>query len=161
MLTPASYLNNITEKINKYSNECAERMMYHKRQGSFSLNCHNTLSVINVILVGCNGLCMTILGSYSVDNTTIAVVGACFSFATAVLSRIIQSFSFNVLSVLHNQCADDFGELNQKFILLLNDVEKDEFNKYIYEQLITRFISVNEKSHLQTTHNFCFFKFCC
>ncbi len=140
----------LLEKIGEYTALCNKKGDFHRNQAKHSLRWWNFLGVLNVLLTASQALALTIQASLEDDGKNIAIVGGTFSFCIAVFTRVQMSFSFNCLSIEHHHVADDYQELGQRFRLLINDIEKEEFKEDDYEKCVNRYISINEKTHLQT-----------
>ncbi len=149
----------LLQKIEGYTNSCNTKGDFHRSQAKHSLRWWNFLGVLNVVLTASQALALTIQASLEDTGRNIAIVGGTFSFCIAVFIRIQMSYSFNCLSIEHHHLADDYQELGQRFRLLLNDIEKEEFKEEDYEKCVDRYISVNEKTHLQNVSKLKIF--CC
>jgi hypothetical protein len=144
------HTSTIISKIGEYSNECLTKSQFHRKNARNAMIWWNFLGVLNVVLTASQALSMTIQAVNESEAKEIAITGGVFAFSIAISSRIKSSFSFNVLSLEHHHIADDYDELIHNFRLLLNDIDRNDFNEKIYEQYVHRFISVSEKSHVQT-----------
>ena len=157
----AIHLKNISTRIDKYIEECNEEIKMHEKQGLENLRCWDINNVFNTILAAGQGLALTIQTVNGDSASQVAIVGGAFTFFIFIVTRIQFSFGFNALSVQHNQLADDFKELSENFSLLINDIEKNEFNEALYEQYIRRFVSIIEKGHIPKVKGYChYFYFC-
>ena len=149
MLTARKNCKTLSDKIKEYIELCKEKGEFHRKQANYSLRWWNLFGIINVVLTASQALTMTIQAATGSDSVPIAITGGAFAALIAISGRIQLSFSFNCLSLEHHHLADDFDELVQKFTLLINDIEKEEYEEKDYEHCVNRYISVNEKTHLQ------------
>jgi hypothetical protein len=150
MMIENNHTNTILTKIKQYIDLCENKSIFHRNQAKNSLNWFNILGIINVILTASQALSMTVMSVIKIKDTDIAIVGGVFACVLAVTSRIQSSFSFNSLSVQHNQISDDFGELVELFMFVIDDIETDNYNEKVYQNLVHRYISIQEKTHIQT-----------
>lgn len=139
--------------LEEYTALTLQKSEYHKKQAAISLSWHNLLGITNLLIASGQALTMTLQTVYGSDSKDIAVSGGIFAFFGAVFNRIQMSFSFNVISVLHNQVSDDFMEIHSKFKNF--NMENDEYYK-----LVDRYVSITEKSHIQTTRDYWFLAYC-
>lgn len=151
----------LLQKIEEYTTTCNTKGEFHRDQAKHSSRWWNFLGVLNVVLVASQALALTIQASLGDSGKNIAIVGGSFSFCIVVFNRVQMAFAFNCLSIEHHNLADDFQELGQRFRLLVNDVEKEEFEEKDYENCVNRYISVNEKTHLQNVSKMKIFYCCC
>lgn len=140
---------NLIQKINEYVENCKTEGVRHRVQAKHCMRWWNLLGILNVVFSASQALAMTVQVSFNDSNTSIAIVGGSFACLIAISNRIQMSFSFNCLSAEHHHLADNFLELEQRFLLLLNDIEKEEYSEEDYEKCIERYISITEKTHLQ------------
>ena len=152
----------ILVKIKQYIDLCEFKSSFHRDQAKNALNWFNILGIINVCLTATQALAMTILSVKKVEDTNVAITGGIFACVLAITSRVQSSYSFNSLSVQHNQLSDDFNELSGLFTFLIDDIELEVFNEKVYQQLVHRYISILEKSHIQPVRE-CYYVtcFCC
>jgi hypothetical protein len=136
--------NVIQKKINDYMQLCSEKSTYHRSQANYSSAWHDVLGIINVLLISSQALSMTIQTAYDVDSIGVAITGGVFAFVIALSSRISTSYSFNVLSLSHHIVADNYSELHEQFNKLLYEEDRSDL-----DMRIMRYISINEKTHLQ------------
>ncbi len=147
-------LTHIAHKINEYIEICRVNTMFHRKQATEALKWWNFLGIFGVVLTSAQALSMTIETVLESSNLTIAVTGGAFAFAIAVVSRVQIAYSFNSLSIQHHCMADDYDELRQKLLFMLDGVDRNKFDERLYEIHISRFVSINEKNHLQTVTHF-------
>ena len=161
MLTPHSLKDSIIDRISGYVLKCEEKLKFHQQQSINALNFYNLFGIINVSLSSSQFLVIMIQGILGSSNITLAITGAVFAFAALIFSRLSMSYAFNALSVQHSNVSDNFTELAQQFKLLGSDLEKDAFDEVKFELYVHRFISVTEKSHLQTVRECRLISCCC
>jgi hypothetical protein len=133
--------------IEGYIETCQVKTEQHRRNAKNALAWWNFLGIFNVCLTSAQALTMTIQSVYKSGNIEIAVTGAVFACVLAISSRVQMAFSFNALAIQHNQVSDDYDELiiNLKMLLL-------EYNLHTHKTLVQRFISIQEKGHLQSVN---------
>jgi len=145
--------NSLIQKINDYVDVCKNKCYFHREQAKHSMRWWNLLGVVNVVLTASQALAMTIQASLSESSYSIAITGGVFACFIAIFNRVQMAFAFNCLCLEHHHLADNFNELEQRFLLLINDIEKEEFSEPEYEKCVNRYISINEKTHLQTVYH--------
>ena len=149
-------------KIKQYIDLCETKSSFHRNQARNALNWFNILGIFNVCITASQGLAMTILSVNKSKDTDIAITGGVFACILAITNRVQSSYAFNSLSIQHHQISDDFTELSGLFTFLIDDIELDIFNEKVYQQLVQRYISIQEKSHIQPVRE-CYYItcFCC
>lgn len=153
MLVDSPSVNEVNELIIK----CREKINFHKENAHNSLRWHNFLGLLSVSIAGLQTVVMTCLGVYKTDDSVVSITGSVFGFATLLLGRIVISYNFNVLNVLHNIVVDDFIELETKLQLL----DSENIDKNLFDSYMHRYVGITEKSHLQCVNECYFLRFFC
>ena len=148
-----THLENVTNRTINYIQECSKLSEYHKTQAINATNWHNFTGILQTIVISSQVLTLTVMTSLGVNSVGIGITGAVFGFLTGIITKVKQSYAFDVLSLQHNQVADDFSELASHFNLLHNDIERDSLSEGSYEHHIIKFSNIKEKAHLKSVRN--------
>ena len=142
---------------NNYIDQCSEKAVFHKKNADNALKWWNLMGISAVVITSCQALSMTILTVLQVPAVHIAITGAVFALIISILTRVQSAFSFNALSIQHNQLFDDFNELENKFKIL----DQEGTNDVLYNEYVNRYISCIEKTHIQPVKDCVFLSCCC
>lgn len=144
------------DTINRYSllidekiEESRSRLIFHNKSAEACSQWDSFLSICGLILNSSNALAMTVMTVSGTGPIPIAVVSATISFSTVVLSKIRDSYNFNLLKVLHNHASDSYLELEYEFGLLKLECQKQCLSIDEYEKTVIKFMNTGEKSHIQ------------
>lgn len=148
--------NSLGVSVAEHINNCLTKSEAHRVNAKNAQKWHTLLTITNLIISSAQALTMTLQSVYGDNDKNIAVSGGMYAFLNVVFNRVQNSFNFNVLEVLHNQASDDYLELHNKFKAL--DIEADENE---YKNLVNRYISVSEKSHLYNVRECHLLTGCC
>lgn len=150
MINDYKHLENVTNRTINYIQECNKLSEYHKIQAINSMNWHNFTGILQTVVISSQVLTLTIMTTLGTNSVSIGITGAIFGFLTGVITKVKQSFVFEVLALQHNQVADDFNELASHFNLLHNDIERESLSEGSYEHHIIKFSNIKEKAHLKS-----------
>lgn len=138
-----------------YISESQNKAEYHRKNANNSLKWHSFMNIIGTIIMGLSSLAMTIMAVQKANEGVVAIVSGCFTFTSLIFNRVTHSWNFQAISIEHNHVHDDFLELVKD----LNLLDPENLNDSVYNLLVSRYISVIEKSHVPPIRN-CFFLEC-
>ena len=149
LISYEEHMDNVKKKLEGYADQCRLKNVFHRKNANNGLAWHNTLGVFNVLMTSTQALAMTLQTINQNSSNAIAITGAAFALVIAVSSRVEKSYAFNEVSIHHHNLADDFEELLQSILIILNDIDRNIYDERELEIIIKRFVSITEKTHVQ------------
>lgn len=138
-------LENTKNEIKNYIKKCKEKGNYHHTMALHATEWFNLINLLGTIINAGQALAMTVETVSGVSSDNIAITGAVFAFASAIASRIKDSYEFNLMSAKHQRVANDYFDTEKILTTILTDLNRtNEYEEKWLNQNIQKFISIEQ-----------------